>query len=184
MPTARRGKLDGLIVAQHPIHHDERGFFFEAFRQSAWKVLGVETPFVQLNFSCSLRGVLRGLHIQVGESAQGKLVSVVRGAIWDVAVDLRPHSATWGCWEAFELSAENRTQVYLPPGLAHGFLTLSESSDVVYQCTAEYDPEAERGVLWNDPDLAIAWPLGGAAPLISAKDAKLPLCRDWQERPS
>jgi dTDP-4-dehydrorhamnose 3,5-epimerase len=151
---------------------DERGFFMETYHESEFRAAGIGEPFVQDNHSRSSKGVLRGLHFQVGQKAQGKLVRAVAGAIWDVAVDIRPASSTYGSWWGIELSADNALMLYLPPGFAHGFLTLSEEAQVIYKCTAEYDKASEAGIRWDDPDLAIDWP--SREVIVSAKDAALP----------
>lgn len=179
--TFQPGPLPGLVVVQPRVFADGRGSFFETYKQSEYQVNGVPKAFVQDNHSVSTRGVLRGLHFQTGQHAQGKLVRVVRGRVWDVAVDLRPGSATFGRWHGLELSAENRTQFYLPPGFAHGFLTLSEEAEFCYKCTAEYDKASEGGLRWDDPTLAIAWPLAGLEVSVSDKDAALPTWNQWRE---
>lgn len=161
--------LPGVLVIEPRIFEDARGFFFESFNHAAFeRALGSAVSFVQDNQSFSRATVLRGLHYQV-DRPQGKLVRVVRGAIWDVAVDIRPESSTFGRWVAEELSAENRKQLWVPPGLAHGFLVLSESAEVLYKTTDYYSPQGERCIVWSDPDLGIAWPLSGE-PAVSAKD--------------
>lgn len=161
-------ELDGLLLITADVYHDDRGFFLETFRQEQFPV-----EFVQHNHSRSVRGTLRGLHYQ-REKPQGKLVRVVRGAIFDVAVDIREGSPTYGKWEGFLLSDENQRQLYVPPGFAHGFLALSALADVEYKCTQYYDRESDRGIRWNDPKLGIRWPLAGLNPLISKKDQELP----------
>lgn len=166
----RAGGLAGLLVGEAQTFRDDRGFFLENFRAS-FEQLGLE-PMVQTNLSRSSRGVLRGLHFQLGQE-QAKLVSVVRGAIWDVAVDLRPHSPTFGRWESMLLDDENHRHYYIPRGFAHGFCVLSETADVLYHCSNYYSAADERGVAWNDPDLKVAWP--EQQPLLSRRDAQLPL---------
>lgn len=167
-------ELPGVWVVEPRVFGDQRGFFFESFNQRAWEeATGLPGRFVQDNHSRSHRGVLRGLHYQVRQP-QGKLVRVVVGEIFDVAVDLRPGSATFGRWTGVRLSAENRRQLWVPQGFAHGFLVLSEVADVLYKATAYYAPDAERAVRWDDPDLAIPWPLT-APPALSAKDGLAPL---------
>jgi dTDP-4-dehydrorhamnose 3,5-epimerase len=151
---------------------DERGFFFESFNQRVFEqATGVTLPFVQDNHSKSARAVLRGLHYQVRQ-AQGKLVRVVAGEVFDVAVDIRPESPTFGTWVGEILSAQNKRQLWIPPGLAHGFLVLSDSAEFLYKTTEYYAPEHERCIAWNDPKLAIAWPELGEPPKLSAKDAQ------------
>lgn len=152
-------KIDGVLMLEPKVFGDERGFFCESFNQREFlKQTGIESAFVQDNHSHSVQGVLRGLHYQV-EQAQGKLVRIVHGKIFDVVVDLRKSSSTFGKWESFELSEENHRQLWIPPGLAHGFLTLSECADVLYKTTDYYAPQHERTLLWNDVTLGISWPL-------------------------
>jgi len=175
IPTA----LPQVLVIEPKVHGDARGFFMESFnaRDFAAATGLAEVCFVQDNHSRSARGVLRGLHYQIRQP-QGKLVRVVRGAVFDVAVDARRSSPTFGRWAGVELSADNHRQMWVPPGFAHGFLVLSESADFLYKTTDYYAPAHERTVRWDDPALGIAWPLaahGIAAPLLSAKDAAAPL---------
>jgi len=154
---------------------DERGFFSETYRASLFDAEGVPGPFVQDNHAYSAEaGVLRGLHFQKPPMAQGKLVRCVRGAIFDVAVDIRKSSATYGQHVSAELSAENGSQLFVPAGFAHGYLTLTRDSEVEYKVTAYYAPETEGGLAWNDPDIGIKWPLPTAAPALSPKDTVLP----------
>ena len=171
-------RLDGPMLLRPQSFGDERGFFSETYRRSDLAALGVDEDFVQDNHSRSARGVLRGLHFQKGDKAQGKLVRVVAGAVFDVAVDIRRASPTFGRWVGVELSADNHRQLWVPPGLAHGFLVLSESADFLYKTTEYYSPQDEGAVRWDDPDLAIAWPDLGEAPRLSAKDAAAPSLRD------
>jgi len=157
---------------------DERGFFYESFSQAAFEAAtGLKRTFVQDNHSKSARGVLRGLHYQLDPMAQGKLVRVVQGEVFDVAVDIRKNSPTFGQWVGEILSAENRKQLWIPEGFAHGFVTLSETAEFLYKTTNTYAPETEGSIVWNDPDLAIAWPLQGE-PLLSSKDQQAPLFKD------
>jgi len=157
---------------------DERGFFFESFSQNAFEeATGLKRQFVQDNHSKSQRGVLRGLHYQLNPMAQGKLVRVVQGEVFDVAVDIRKGSPTFGQWVGEILSAENRKQLWIPEGFAHGFVTLSETAEFLYKTTNTYAPTYERSILWNDPDLAIDWQLQGE-PLLSGKDQKAALFKD------
>src|SRR5262249_44016463 len=150
---------------------DARGFFYESFNRKAFaEAVGLDVDFVQDNHSKSARGVLRGLHYQLAPRAQGKLVRVTQGEVFDVAVDIRKDSPTYGKWHGEILSAENNKQMWIPPGLAHGFLVLSETAEFLYKTTDYYAPEFERCLRWDDPTLAIAWPLGGEAPQLSAKD--------------
>ena len=165
-PTA----IPGVLILEPKVFGDSRGFFFESFNKKAFRqATGLDVDFVQDNHSRSAKGVLRGLHYQI-EQPQGKLVRVVRGAVFDVAVDLRQSSATFGQWVGVELTEENHRQLWVPPGFAHGFLTLSDSADFLYKTTDYYAPTFERCVAWDDPTLAIAWPLAGHSPLVSVKD--------------
>jgi dTDP-4-dehydrorhamnose 3,5-epimerase len=174
-----RTAIEGVLVFEPKLFGDERGFFMESFNQRLFEdAVGHPVAFVQDNHSRSARGVLRGLHYQRPPHAQGKLVRVSAGAVFDVAVDIRPGSATHGRWVGAELSAANHRQMWIPPGLAHGFLVLSDSADFLYKTTDYYAPQAEGGLRWNDPELAIAWPDAGAPPLLSAKDAVAPGLRD------
>jgi dTDP-4-dehydrorhamnose 3,5-epimerase len=160
-------ELPGVLIVEPKVHGDARGFFFEAYQQRRYADAGIPGPFVQDNISRSARGILRGLHYQ-HPRAQGKLISVLGGRIWDVAVDVRRGSATFGKWVGVELSDENRRQLWVPGGFAHGFCVLSDSADVAYKCTDLYAPEHEHTILWNDPQLAIRWPV--EQPKLSAKD--------------
>jgi dTDP-4-dehydrorhamnose 3,5-epimerase len=154
------------------VHADERGFFVETFRVERYRELaGITLPFVQDNHSRSRRGVLRGLHMQK-HRPQGRLVRVTRGEVFDVAVDLNPGSTTFGRWVGTTLSDTNMRQLWIPPGYAHGFVVISDVADYEYKCTEYYDASAETGVVWNDPDLKIAWPCDN--PILSAKDRRLP----------
>lgn len=161
--------IPDLFILEPIVFGDERGFFFESFNQKKFlQKTGVTLPFVQDNHSRSRKGVLRGLHYQY-QQAQGKLVRVIEGRIFDVALDLRQDSPTFGKWEGVELSAENRHQLWVPPGFAHGFLVLSEAAQVLYKTTDYYAPEYERSILWNDPAIGIQWPSVGEVQL-SKKD--------------
>jgi dTDP-4-dehydrorhamnose 3,5-epimerase len=160
-----------VFILEPRVFGDSRGFFLESFNQRAFNAAtGTDFNFVQDNHSRSAKNVLRGLHYQLGQP-QGKLVRVVRGAVFDVAVDIRPASPTFGQWFGLELSEENHRQLWVPPGLAHGFLVLSDSAEFLYKTTDYYAPEQERCIVWNDPTLGIAWPLEGGSPLLSGKDA-------------
>ncbi len=162
--------LPGIMLIEPRVFGDERGFFFESWNRAAFRVAtGLELEFVQDSHSRSRRGVLRGLHYQLPPKAQGKLVRVIAGEVFDVAVDLRRSSPTFGRWVGNLLSAENKHQIWIAPGFAHGFLTLSESAEFVYKATDNYAPELERCIRWDDPALGIKWPLDGA-PLVSEKD--------------
>ena len=165
--------LPGVLLLEPKVFGDERGFFFESYnRRTFHKATGVDVEFVQDNHSRSKKNVLRGLHYQVRQ-AQGKLVRVIAGEVWDVAVDLRRSSPTFGKWAGFTLSAESKRMAWIPPGFAHGFFVTSESADVLYKTTDYYAPEHERSLRWDDPQLGIPWPLRGA-PILSAKDAAAP----------
>ncbi len=165
--------LDGALLLEPTVFGDERGFFMESFNQRIFdEAVGHAVAFVQDNHSHSARGVLRGLHFQLAPHEQGKLVRVVRGAVFDVAVDIRRASATFGRWIGVHIDERNHRQLWLPPGLAHGFLVLSDSADFLYKTTRYYEPAAERTIRWDDPQLAIHWPLAGIGqPTVSAKDA-------------
>lgn len=161
--------IPDVLIIEPKVFGDARGFFFESFNQRAFnEATGLNVQFVQDNHSRSSRGVLRGLHYQI-QQPQGKLVRVVRGAVFDVAVDLRKSSPTFGQWVGAELSEENAKQMWVPAGFAHGFLVLSEVADFLYKTTDYYAPEYERSIIWNDPDIGIKWPLE-AAPSLSSKD--------------
>ena len=164
--------IDGVLIFEPKVFGDERGFFMESFNQRSFNdAIGHEVGFVQDNHSRSAKGVLRGLHFQLPPHAQGKLVRVTQGAVFDVAVDIRVHSPTFGQWVGLELSGQNHKQLWIPAGLAHGFLVISESADFLYKTTDYYAPQAEGCIRWDDPQLAIAWPLNGLVPSLSAKDA-------------
>lgn len=170
-PTA----LPDVLIVEPRVFGDERGFFFESFNQRTFDAaVGHRIEFVQDNHSRSQKGVLRGLHYQLPPHAQGKLVRVVAGRVFDVAVDMRQGSHTFGRWAGTELSAENHRQLWIPPGFAHGFLVLSESADFLYKTTDYYAPQAEASLRWDDPEVAIDWPLEGITPLLSAKDLAAP----------
>ena len=169
MVTIKPLEIEGLLLIEPAIHVDARGFFMESWSRAALAEAGLAVDFVQDNHSRSSRGVLRGLHFQ-NPHPQGKLVRVVAGAVFDVAVDLRRESPTFGLWAGVELTAENHHQFWIPEGFAHGFLTLSESADLLYKCTEPYAPGCEQTLAWDDPDVGIAWPLNGTLPVLSAKD--------------
>lgn len=163
-------KLKDCVIIKPKVFGDERGFFLETFQAERYTTrAGINLPFVQDNHSRSSRGVLRGLHFQI-KKPQGKLVRVVKGEVYDVAVDIREGSTTFGQWEAVILSEENKIQFWVPPGFAHGFLVLSETADFEYKCTDYYDASDEGSILWNDPDLNIPWPIDN--PFLSDKDSK------------
>ena len=170
-------EIPGVLIIEPRVFGDERGFFFESFNLRRWREqTGLATEFVQENHSRSTRGVLRGLHYQI-EQAQGKLVRVISGEVFDVAVDLRRSSPTFGRWTGVHLSADNKRQFWVPEGFGHGFVVLSDAAEFLYLTTDYYAPEHERAIIWTDPDLAIAWPFPGE-PLLSAKDAAAPRFRD------
>lgn len=164
--------IRGLVIIQPRVFPDGRGYFKETFKQSDFEKNGVPTQFKQDNVSNSAKGVLRGLHFQKGIHAQGKLVQVLTGRVWDVAVDLRPDSPTFKKWFGIELSAENHTLFYIPPGFGHGFLALEDNTTFMYKCTQEYNKDAEGGVKWDDPNLGITWPAMTYS--VAEKDQKLP----------
>jgi dTDP-4-dehydrorhamnose 3,5-epimerase len=174
-PTA----IPAVIRVNPRVHRDARGFFLESFHRDRFAQGGIDAVFVQDNHSFSARGTLRGLHMQRA-FAQGKLVRCTAGEIFDVAVDVRRGSATFGRWVGETLSAENFRQLWVPPGFLHGFCVVSETAQVEYKCTELYHPEDELGVIWNDPDIGIAWPVG--TPVLSAKDAALPRLREIESR--
>ncbi len=163
-------EIADVLILEPRVFGDDRGFFFESFNAKVFQEkTGLDLNFVQDNHSRSLKNVLRGLHYQI-QQAQGKLVRVVAGEIFDVAVDIRKNSPTFGSWVSCILSAENKRQFWVPAGFAHGFLVTSDSAEVLYKTTDYYAPQHERSLLWNDPKLAIAWPLAGNQPILSAKD--------------
>lgn len=171
-------RIPDVMVVEPKVFGDARGFFYESFNQAAFNAAtGTAFTFVQDNHSRSSQGVLRGLHYQLPPHAQGKLVRVVRGAVWDVAVDIRQGSPTFGQWVGQELTEDNHKQFWIPPGFAHGFVVLSESADFLYKTTNYYAPQADRGIAWNDPDLDIAWPNLGMDFVLSDKDRQQPAMR-------
>ncbi|WLQ15472.1 dTDP-4-dehydrorhamnose 3,5-epimerase [Hahella aquimaris] len=169
-------KLSGVVIIEPKVFGDHRGFFIETYQAARYRdEAGIDLEFVQDNHSRSGRGVLRGLHFQKTKP-QGKLVRVTQGEVFDVAVDLRKGSPTYGQWEGVILSGENHLQFYVPPGFAHGFCVLSDTADFQYKCTDYYDPSDEGGLIWNDPDVGVAWPI--ESPNLSQKDLALPTLRD------
>jgi dTDP-4-dehydrorhamnose 3,5-epimerase len=164
--------LAGVVLIRPRVFRDTRGEFLETYRYSEFEAAGIRGPFRQDNCSVSSRGVLRGIHYQLPPRSQGKLVFVARGSVWDVCVDLRRHSPTFRKSFGITLSEHNHLMLYVPPGFGHGFVVTSDSAHFLYKCTEEYDPAAERGIRWDDPDLAIAWPLREV--MVSAKDSGLP----------
>ena len=177
IPTA----LPGVIVIEPDVHLDPRGFFLETYHAEKYREGGIEGPFVQDNVSRSVRGTLRGLHLQLRHS-QGKLIRVTEGEVFDVSVDVRRGSKTFGRWVGVTLSAGNFRQCYVPPGFAHGFCVVSENAQVEYKCTDLYDPASEIGVAWDDPALAIAWPV--AEPLLSERDRHHPTLAELIDLPT
>ena len=171
-----RTDIPGVILVTPDIATDIRGFFSETYKYSVFAAHGIPDQFLQDNHSRSVKGVLRGLHYQLPPFGQAKLVRCLLGEIFDVAVDIRRSSATFGQWTAAVLSAENRKMLYLPAGFAHGFYILSEFAEVTYKVTLEYAPDCDRGIRWNDPEIAIAWPVEN--PVMSEKDRRLPLLKD------
>lgn len=165
-------RIPGLLIIEPKVFGDERGFFFESYNEHAFnEATGLSPCFVQDNHSKSVKGVLRGLHYQLPPRAQGKLVRVVQGEVFDVAVDIRKDSPTLGQWVGEILSADNKKQLWIPPGFAHGFLTLSDTAEFLYKTTDTWSPEHERAILWSDATLNIDWLLNGLVPLLAAKDA-------------
>jgi dTDP-4-dehydrorhamnose 3,5-epimerase len=161
--------IPDVKLLEPQVFHDRRGFFFESWNARLFAAAGIDAKFVQENHSCSDKLVLRGLHYQISR-AQGKLIRVIAGAVYDVAVDLRRSSPTFGRWTGFVLSAQSKMQCWIPAGFAHGFLSLEDGTEFIYKCTDFYAPEHERTLLWNDPTIAIDWPLHGTAPILSGKD--------------
>jgi dTDP-4-dehydrorhamnose 3,5-epimerase len=171
MPERLSTKLDGVVLLEPQVHGDERGFMVETYRQDAWAELGVDVEFVQHNHSRSSKGTLRGLHFQT-EPGQAKLVRCPRGTIFDVAVDLRRDSPTYGQWEGYELDDRSHRQLFVPAGFGHGFAVLSEVADVSYLLSNLYDPATEAGIAWDDPDVGVEWPVDD--PLLSERDKRAP----------
>jgi dTDP-4-dehydrorhamnose 3,5-epimerase len=164
--------IPGLMLIKPKLFNDDRGVFFEMYKHSDFSLAGIREHLLQDNYSTSTKGVLRGLHYQKNPKAQGKLVCCVKGKIYDVAIDIRRGSPCYGKWAGIELTEDNRHLLYVPPGFAHGFQVLSETAEVMYKCTEEYSPADDRGIMWNDPHLAITWPLPN--PLLSKKDVAHP----------
>jgi dTDP-4-dehydrorhamnose 3,5-epimerase len=171
MPRRLLTKLDDVVLLEPEVHGDARGFMVETFRRDTWAELGIEVEFVQHNHSRSARGTLRGLHFQT-EPGQAKLVRCPRGRIFDVAVDLRRDSPTYGQWEGYELDDETHRQLFIPVGFGHGFAVLSDEADVTYLLSSAYDPATEAGIAWDDPDVGVAWPVED--PLLSERDKAAP----------
>ena len=172
-------RIPEVKLVTPPRYTDPRGFFSETWKQGAFAEAGIPGPFIQDNHAYSnTKGVLRGLHCQIGPNAQGKLVRCVRGAIYDVAVDARHGSPTYGQWAGAEIGAANGTQIWVPVGFLHAYLTLTDETEVIYKVTGPYDKTAERGAIWNDPDIGIDWPVSAADVVLSDKDKVLPRFRD------
>ena len=172
-----KNHIEGLVVIKPDVFEDERGYFFESYNEEKFRQLGIDVKFLQDNESKSDKGVLRGLHFQVPPNQQGKLVRVIKGAVLDVAVDLRKSSPTYGQWASIELSEKNKWMYWIPVGFAHGFLTMEENTVFFYKCTQVYHKESERGIIWNDADLRIKW--GIDQPLVSEKDKTAGRFRDF-----
>ncbi len=175
----KRLEIPEVILIEPKVFKDERGFFMETYKSSEFRAFGIAEDFVQDNHSVSSRNVLRGLHFQKNPHAQGKLLRVVAGEIFDVAVDLRQGSPTFGRWVGADLSAENKKMIYIPVGFAHGMCMLSDTAEVLYKTTAEYSPQDDAGIIWNDPDIGVKWPVKD--PIISKKDAVLLRLKDLKD---
>jgi len=174
--TFKRLSIPDVILVEAKSFPDERGFFLESFKESSFITNGINIKFVQDNFSRSIKGVLRGLHFQKNPKAQAKLVTVLRGEVFDVAVDVRKDSQTYGNWISEILSDQNHKLLYIPKGFAHGYCVLSNEADIFYKVSQEYSPEQDSGFIWNDPEIAIKWPID--KPIVSEKDLKLPLFKN------
>ena len=171
MPKRLDTEIDGLVLLEPAVHGDDRGFLVETYSADAWAEAGVDAEFVQDNHSRSRRNILRGLHFQTSPG-QAKLVRCLRGSIWDVAVDLRRDSPTYGKWEAHDLDDQAHRQLFVPVGFAHGFCVLSETADVAYKLSSYYDPDSEAGIAWEDPDVGVEWPID--EPVLSERDRSAP----------
>ena len=170
--TFKKLTISDVLLIEPKLHYDNRGFFYENYKESVFYENGIKTKFVQDNFSFSKKNVLRGLHYQTKPKEQAKLLSVVHGEIFDVAVDVRPNSSTFGKWVGETLSENNKKSLFIPEGFAHGFCVLSDSATIMYKVSNEYSPENERGIIWNDPDVSVNWPIEN--PIITDKDEKFP----------
>ncbi|MDR0304645.1 MAG: dTDP-4-dehydrorhamnose 3,5-epimerase [Chitinispirillales bacterium] len=175
--SIEKAPIDGLIIIEPKKFYDFRGFFEETYKKSDFTTFGIKENFVQDNHSCSKKGVVRGIHFQRAPFAQGKLIRVLKGKVWDVAVDLRKKSPTFAKWFGVELSEENSKMFYIPPGFGHGFSVLEDDTHLFYKCTNEYNCECDGGIRWNDPDISVDWKLDATA-IISEKDDKLPLLKE------
>lgn len=171
-------EVPGIVIIEPTVFGDDRGYFMETYQKDEFEAAGIADEFVQDNQSMSRKGVLRGLHFQT-ENTQGKLVRVISGRVFDVGVDIRPGSPYFGRWAGVELTSENKRQLYVPQGFAHGFLVLSDTAEFTYKCTDVYNPSADGGIRWDDPDIGIVWPLDGA-PMLSEKDKALPLLKEQE----
>ena len=178
--TFTSGAIEDLVVIEPRVFTDDRGFFMETFKATDFRAAGISAIFAQENHSRSRKGTLRGLHFQRPPFAQGKLIRVLRGKVWDVAVDLRDGSRTFGASFGLELSEVNRKMLWIPQGFAHGFLAMEEDTEFEYLCTGEYNAASEGGIRWNDPLLAVSWPDLGFPPSVSPKDSFLPFLKDVQ----
>lgn len=174
--TFNKTEIPGIILIKPKVFRDERGFFLESWKASEFSENGIPDAFVQDNHSKSSKGVLRGLHYQLPPNGQAKLVRCLSGVVFDVAVDIRKNSSTFGKWFGLELKAESHELIYIPSGFAHGFLTLSDTAEVIYKVTAEYAPQSDRGIIWNDPEINIKWPQ--IEVILSDKDKKHPKLRE------
>ena len=172
-------RLDGVILIEPDVHPDNRGFFLESYSRKKYEQIGITCEFVQDNHSASTKGTLRGMHWQVN-NGQSKLVRVILGEVLDVIVDIRKKSPTFGQWEGFNLSAENKKQLFVPVGFAHSYLVISDYAEFLYKCDSYYSPKDERGFAWNDPDIGITWPM--ITPILSERDVKLPLFKNLSEK--
>lgn len=171
--------IPDVILIEPRVFEDSRGFFYESYREDAFVQNGITTKFVQDNHSRSTKGVLRGLHFQIPPKVQAKLVRVVRGEVFDVAMDIRKDSKTFGKYVGEILSEKNKKMMYIPPGFAHGYLTLQDDTEFLYKCSDFYSPQHERGIIWNDPDVGIAWPKLGVDFIFSEKDIKYPTLKEF-----
>lgn len=176
----KKTQIEGLVIIQPSVFGDERGYFMESYNKEEFEKQGLDMTFIQDNESKSKKGVLRGLHFQ-RKYSQGKLVRCTQGAVWDVGVDLRQGSKTYGQWAGVELSAENKTMFYIPEGFAHGFVVLTDEATFNYKCTNLYAPEYDGGIHWNDPDIGVEWPVEGMELLLSEKDQNQPFLKDIKE---
>ena len=174
--TFKKLEISNIVLIEAQSFHYDKGFFLESFKESEFISNGIDAKFVQDNFSHSVKGVLRGLHYQKNPKAQAKLVIALRGEIFDVAVDIRKDSPTYGKWVGEILSENNHKLLYIPEGFAHGFCVLSEEADILYKVSQEYSPENEKGIIWNDPEINIAWPID--KPILQEKDSKLPILKN------